>query len=550
MRGERALTLDDGPWTHLLDAGPGTEGSYQYGQNIYPEDPLVAASLVGRPGRWRTNLDYGIAPVPESGVRVIQAVGQFTLPFGQWTVAVVDGKFYTYVWNIDTWNGGPLPALLTSLGITMQADEPVYLLQLRDGLMISDGVNTPWLWDGSGFLAPNVTKLTNVPPLFGQPRLRGGRVYGIRADDHTVIVWSEVDQPNVGYESGGYNNAWRVTQSNPNQLTVIAADNEGLTLFRRHSTTRVYGEDPQEFSTGNAEDTGDERVGVISPRAVVPLNRGLLVLDGELHAQWIFPGAEAATPVWHGLGATVAYIRKVWRRDTGLPGETLSEQAIAAEYPAAGLVLFAIRAFSNDQADWSQDDVGNPESWVLVYDTRPETPRAVAVWRGLGNIQAMATVRVDTNTSSDSHLMFGADGEIFVLGNPDQDYWNDAGRLPTMVPLPVRHIVETRPLGYSTKTEKHFDMLTVVGSAPVGGQTPNQQTLLLEVLASDLSAPGQVAYLRPLPATGEDTKTEVGTEARGRYARVRITHPVLDEQFSISAISLNAIVTGGNPGGR
>src|SRR4051812_2177085 len=106
MRGERTIPLEDGPWTHLLDAGPGTEGSYQYGENVYPSDPVVADDLVGRPGRWRTNLDYVLAPAPSGGIRAIQAVGQLTLPFIQWTIAIVDGKFYTYRWSDDLWQGG------------------------------------------------------------------------------------------------------------------------------------------------------------------------------------------------------------------------------------------------------------------------------------------------------------------------------------------------------------------------------------------------------------------------------------------------------------
>jgi hypothetical protein len=535
------VPLEDGPWTQLLDAGPGTEGSYQYGENLYPADPVVADDLVGRPGRWRTNLDYAIAPIPSTGIRAIQAVGQLTLPFVQWTVAVVDGKFYWYQWNNDTWHGGPLPGVLTGLGITLDADAAVDLVQLRTGLLVSDGVNIPWMWDGLGFLAGNVTKLTNCPPILS-PRVRGGRLFGIKADDPTKMVWSEVDQPNVGYEAGGYNNVWQVTQSNPNKLTALDADNAGLTLLRRRSATRVYGDDPQEFTTGNAEDTLDQRVGVASSRAVVPIERGLMVLDGDLKGQWLVPGAEAATPVWHGLGATIATMAKEARSDLDQPLEFLSERAIGVDWSPAGLVLFAVPSFSNDPQYW--DPSGTiPESWVMVYDVRPAVPRAVGVWRGLGNIRSMAIVRRDTSPESNEYLMFGADGEIFVLGDPSENHKNDARNAPGAAAQAIRHVFETRPLGYSTSTEKHFDRVDLLGAAPT------QQTLSLEVLAPDLDAPPQTVVI-PAATRKRDVKVEAGVEARGRYGTVRLTHQTLDEEFSLSALSLSAVVAGRNPGGR
>lgn len=542
MRGERSTALEDGPWTHLLDAGPGTEGSYQYGENVYPADPIVADTLVGRPGRRRTNLDYVVAPVPGGGVRTINGISQLILPFVQYTVAVVDGNVLTYNWIADSWTAGPLPGVLAGLGITMDPSATIYLVQLRNALLFSDGVHTPWVWDGLTPFAGSITKLTNCPVLYGKPVLRGGRIYGIKDADHTVLVWSEVDQPNLGYEAGGYNNAWQITQTNPNKLTAIHADNAGLTLFRRRSSTRIYGEDPQEFVTGNAEDTLDEKVGVVSPRAMVELHRGLLVLDAHLHAQLVMPGAESAMPVWHGLGATVAQIAKKFRQGSDLPAEYLSERVIASEYEAAGLVLFALPPFSNDPEDW--DPLGvSPESWVLVYDVRPATPRAVGVWRGLGIIQSMATVRDASRAESDEYLMFGADGEIFLLGDPDQDQWDDAQNAPGAAARAVRHVFETRPLGYSTTTEKHFDRLALVASAPT------VQTLQAEVLAPDLDAPPQTMTFPPV-ADGEDAKLEIGTEARGRYGHVRITHQTLGEQFGLSALSVGAVVAGRNPGGR
>jgi hypothetical protein len=542
MRGERTIPLEDGPWTHLLDAGPGTEGSYQYGENVYPSDPVVADDLVGRPGRWRTNLDYVLAPAPSGGIRAIQAVGQLTLPFIQWTIAIVDGKFYTYRWSDDLWQGGPLPGVLTGLGITLDTDESVSLVQLRNGLLVSDGVNTPWVWDGIGFLAGNVTKLTNCPPLLGRPVVRDGRIFGIKASDPTKIVWSEVDQPNVGYEAGGYNNVWAVTQSNPNKLTALDADNAGLTLLRRRSATRVYGDDPQEFAAGNAEDSLDQRVGVVSSRAVVALERGILVLDGELKGQWLVPGAEAALPVWHGLKDTIATMAREAHANFDQPAEFLSARAIGVDWTPAGLVLFAVPSFSNDPQYWDLAGT-SPESWIMVYDVRPSAPRAVGVWRGLGNIQSMAMVRRDTSSASDEYLMFGADGEIFVLGDPSETFRNDARNALTAAPQAIRHVVETRPLGYSTSTEKHFDRVDLLGSAP----TP--QTLSVEVLAPDLDAPPQTVVL-PAATRNRDVKVEAGVEARGRYGTVRVTHQTLDEAFSLSALSLAAVVTGRNPGGR
>jgi hypothetical protein len=528
-RGDRELPLEAGPWFAMVDAlSPAVPrpGRYLYGQNIYPLNTATGERMVGRPGRTRT----GVLPFENLTDRRVQGIGPFTKPFTAWTCAVAGGEFFTYNWVTGTWQGGPLTSELTSAGITIDPDAPmVAIVQLRDKLLISDGVNPPWYWDGAGFFAANVTKLTNCPPLLGIPKLRAGRLLGIKASDPTVLVWSETDAYNTGYEAGGYNNAMRATQSNPGQLAAIDTDNEGITLFRARSTTRIYGTDPQAWSTGNTQDTLDETEGTLAPWSVIPWGAGLVAVNADMQPMLFRPYSAEATPLWEPLEATIAAIAR--RVASGFPGVGLpffSQLVLGASYTPAKLLLLAYPD--------TTPGPHNPESTVVVLDGRGRLPVPVALWTGLGVITAMGMVRNDASATGDAYLMIGdGQGHIDILGNPSGSVWNDLGGVA------IEHMLETQGLGYSVAQTKTFDRLAITGQAP----TP--QTLQVELVAPDVSAPPQELIL---PASTEDVKGEVGTAGEGRWCRARITHDEFDEQFGISALAVTAIIAGRAPAGR
>jgi hypothetical protein len=59
--------------------------------------------------------------------------------------------------------------------------------------------------------------------------------------DRKTIVWSEENQPNTGYEAGGYNNAWELTQTSNEPLTAIIGTNEALYYGRKTSVGAIRG---------------------------------------------------------------------------------------------------------------------------------------------------------------------------------------------------------------------------------------------------------------------------------------------------------------------
>lgn len=142
-------------------------------------------------------------------------------------------------------------AQLTAAGITI-AVSTVFCVPFANQLVFSDGVNVPFIWDGTD--GGGLTLLTNTPVAFGSPTVYYARLFFIKASDHGTIVWSEVNQPNVGYEAGGYNNAWTLAQTGTEPLCAILGTNEQLYYWRNKSIGAIRGAVTSTFSTDGTHD--------------------------------------------------------------------------------------------------------------------------------------------------------------------------------------------------------------------------------------------------------------------------------------------------------
>jgi hypothetical protein len=174
---DRQLMLEDGPWNQMIDSLAPTarkEGAYKRGQNVYPMDSDVGESLVGRPGTRVAGNRLVTFP------SYVQCVVQFSHGSDETTVAVAGGELYTFDWTAETWTKVVTTANLTTAGVTLSAVPRVACVTFGDSLFVSDQNNTPFLWNGTTG-AGGLTKLTNCPPLYGQPTVHQARIFGIKA---------------------------------------------------------------------------------------------------------------------------------------------------------------------------------------------------------------------------------------------------------------------------------------------------------------------------------------------------------------------------------
>lgn len=533
---DRLLPLEDGPWTGMHDSAAPTArvpGKYQYGRNIYPLDPSSADGVVGRPGVSVLGAQLGAV-----GVRRVQAIGQFTKKNGtEYTVAIVGGKFYTIDWNTSTWTEVLTAANLTTATVTLSTTAKVALHVFKDSLIVSDGVNIPWAWDGTS--GGGITKLTNAPVLYGQPWTYEGRWFGFKASDPTTIVWSEADVLNTGFEAGGFNNAWSVTQTNPNRFYAAVGTESGIILLRARSTTVVAGDVGPSFASTSTTEAIDDAEGTLSPFAVVHHDTGIVLLDAELHPMLARFGASGMVPLWAGFRET---LRRVPR------SPAMAALCMGLYYAPAQLILFAV------------PDVGATEcNLVLVLDAKASVPTPVAVWGDWGDIAAMAMVKNQSSAQlGQPYWLHGStDGYVYLHGNPEDALpWDDGLASGT---VPISHELECQPLGFSVAGEKIFDRidlslrstttmtLAVAVATPRGLSTPQSITVGEAVLGWDTALWDDMDWNEDAALGTEEVHGDVGLDEQGRWVKPVVTHAQLGEQFGLVALSVTAYPTDDDP---
>jgi hypothetical protein len=529
---DRLLPLEDGPWNGMVDSVAPTAkqpGRYLLLENGYPLDPAIGEGVVGRPG---TRALGGIGG--SVGARRVQGHYQFTKKNGtEIFVRIVGGKFYQFDWATELWTEIVTTAELTAAAITLSTTaSQIAFLTFSDKLFVSDGVNTPWLWDGTAHAG--LTKLTNAPAFFGQPTIYVGRIMGIKASDLVTFVWSETDQPNVGYEAGGYNNSWTLTQTDPNRLYRLLGTNDSIFVFRARSSTAIGGSVTSNFSTSATRDALSETEGTTSPFAVLLQDTNALFLDADMHPQVFRPGAVGATPLWTAFRD---HLRKVPKTPT------VAGKSLAILYPPAQLMMFAIC-----------DIAAVEPNIMLVYDVKGSEPVPVAIWRGW----EMTSLAMVKNADGYPVMVHGdSSGYTYLHGNPEDNLWNDALVTGT---VPIRHILIPQALGFSVKKEKVFDRLDLSIRAltrmtlmlscitPRGQSAPQVVVANSNLPGLDSSVLELTFQLDPdITLVTQEAHVDVGIDEQGRWLKPYIDHNTLDEQFGIIACSVDSYLHDDDP---
>ena len=97
------------------------------------------------------------------------------------------GKFYTYNWGTDVFTEVVTAANFTTASITLSSTAKCYAVTMADKMVVTDGVNTPWMWDGTTG-ASGLTKLTNCPVLYGRPTVYYAKLFGIKNTERSTMV--------------------------------------------------------------------------------------------------------------------------------------------------------------------------------------------------------------------------------------------------------------------------------------------------------------------------------------------------------------------------
>jgi hypothetical protein len=498
-----------------------------------PDLALLVENMVRTPGPPNAGLTsrpgFSVmgAALGSGGVRTTQALLTWTKATGvRETTAIVGGKIYGYTWSSDTWTEVVTAANLTTATITLSATARVALVPFADGLVVSDGVNTPFWWDGtSGALG--LVEMTNAPVFYGPPTVYYSKLVGIKASNRNTVVWSEEGDPNLGYEAGGYNNAWDNPGGYSDPLTSVAGTNEALYVFRERVSIAITGAISADFATAGTRSNLSEDVGTLSPWATFVTTDGVVVVDADAQPWLMRYGQPEPRPLWTDCRQTV---RGTPRAALGAI-ETVQDDAtesLLIGIPEVGqTVASMLLCFA--QADW----------------------QFVGVHRWPGTLERMGML-VDGNGVARWGHAGVQDGRLYVHGDLESGPWNDALVAGTQY---ITQAVVSSTLGYDLDRELLLSEIEAaltgdVSRMAVSYETPRGQSVPQSVSLStgtggawDVDDWDEVNWAN---AT-RDKRCRVGVHARGRWVRVRVAHSEDSEPFGVTVLRVTAFAAQGNP---
>lgn len=180
-------------------------------------------------------------------------------------VAVIGGALYT-VGPTGVPAAFVSGATITGAGATLSTTNGVWGIEYNKQLVLHDGANAPFMVSTAGVVTP----LTNAPTsVYGNPAVYYAKLFFIKATDRVTIVWSEENAANTGYEAGGFNNAWSLTQSGKGNLYAILGTNEALYYWRQTSLGAIRGAVTPDFTAAGVHDEVSRVRGSVSGSPLV-----------------------------------------------------------------------------------------------------------------------------------------------------------------------------------------------------------------------------------------------------------------------------------------
>ena len=502
-----------GPFLGVKDDTTAVDPQYaQSMTNVMFADAGPAAGLVGRPGFSK----HTSLTVTASG----GALGVFehvAIDGTRYKFVFANGKVYRWSWT-STSAGVSSFTDVTPVGVAIS--DRVSCVSFADTMIVSDGVNRPWKATNLSSTPITGAYLTGVPAAcYGPPAVYYGKLFFIKGNERNTIIWSEENDPDTGYEAGGFNNAWTLAQTSNEPLIAIRATNEALYYWRLHSMGMITGAVNDEFTTAGVHDSLSETVGAITGWAVVEAGGAFYFMDAERRLQ-VYRQGQGFGELWREMSPVNYSVPVVSPADVQacyLPHERVAVFVVstgsAPPYSRSGMLVVST-ATDHALGTWSGGIGSGGYDQIAVVNDPLNVPRLVTlndrlVGRGL---------YAQESTSAGTTRQTDYDGSTTTY--PD-----------CTVVCPM--------LGYDARVAKDFQLLTVVGTAA--------QTVRLDY-ATPRSGITTYGTAQSVTTTGEGRGT-VGINAQSaRWIRPRIRTAATAGAFSLAAVVVSGVPVTDAPG--
>lgn len=249
----------------------------EYGTSIRLRPPFLLASIAGALGQVGSRVPQGIYQAPQTDGTVVNLV-------------FCGGKMYRVTTPTTVVDITP------AAGVTIDSSaRRVWAVPFLGALVVSDGVNRPWLATNLTATPCTGTYLTDVASAWdGPPAVYYGKVFGFR--DGT-LEWSEEADAHTGYANATYDNTWVLAQTSTSPIVALAATDGALYVFRRDSITAIAGAVTKDFTTSGVRDAVHPTLGTVSAASVV-LGTDDLWFRGTDRRVYRLPFGGRPEPVW------------------------------------------------------------------------------------------------------------------------------------------------------------------------------------------------------------------------------------------------------------
>lgn len=464
----------------------------------------------------------------------------------------------------------------------------VYLTTFGEQLIISDGVNQPWIasdlsstpitgtvidYDGTG-----VPGSGHVWSAVGQPVVYAGSLIFIlnKVDgvlQRTTLTWSVPGNPAQGYEqddgaTNSFDYSWTLEQTSAHPIYALAATNVALFYFRDTSIGALAGTPGPDFQGSATHDIVSVNVGCLQSATVQQYGQTIFFCDDLGRPYALQPGSPPI-PIWLSM-------REVVNTSTSAyPGAT-AKVACATIYPNQNLYIAAI--YSPDPGE------PNPPVEAVVFDVKTLayvgrwTIRNGATWEALGILNnaggydqlivlgnepayngggLLITTESGSIITTESGILWGTiptnnsrtgviwgidatigDGDpitsedgLFVITSEDGIEITSENQVISWQDdgLPPERSLTTQRMGYSSDVVWNADQATVITESPASCQLSVTTPTMLNTLEGTPS---------PFASLDGTYRLVAGLNAQGRGVQITVAPTTADDQWIAQSVGV------------
>lgn len=581
-------TLYSGPWKGVKTTrDPWDDDPSQLVdlRNCYIPDPQGGSGAYARRG-------FGILNLQDPYTGKGQAVYSHVVNEEVFDFIVAGGKL------LRANNGHTIFTDVTPVGVAISTTSPrVYLTTFGEQLILSDGVNNPWI--ASDLHATPITGTvidyngTGVPgsgdqwSAFGQPVVYAGSLFfilnavaGIK--QRTTITWSAPGNPAQGYQqddgaTNAFDYSWTVEQTSAHPIYALAATNVALFYFRDNSIGALAGVPGPDFQGSATHDIVSVNVGCLQSATVQQYGQTIFFCDDLGRPYALQPGSPPI-PIWLNM-------REVVSTSTSQYPTATAQVACATIHPNLDLYIVALYS--------PTPGIPNPPIEAVVFDVKTlayvgrwsirngATWEAIGILNNAGGYAELVVLgnepaydgggflittesgftittesgiewgTVPTNVARDG-VIWGMDAAIgdgdpivsedllFVLTSEDGIQITSENQVISWQDdgLPPERSITTQRMGYASDVVWNGDQVTVITESPA----PCQVRVRTPTTANTLEG-------TPSPYTSQDGTYRLvgGLNTQGRGIQVTVAPTTADDQWIVQSVGVVMIPSTAGP---